>query len=135
MAPMSPSTTARVILYGIPNCDTVKKARLWLAQHAIEAHFHDFKKGGVPTDRLEAWIAALGWDALLNRRGTTWRQLDEAVRAGVVDAASAAALMQAQPSVIKRPVAQWQGDTGTPATPATPVTISVGFDPDVWARY
>ena len=128
ISPIIPSTEPRVTLYGIPNCDTVKKARLWLTQHGVDTHFHDFKKGGVPGERLDAWIAALGWDALLNRRGTTWRQLDEALRAGVVDAASAAALMQAQPSIIKRPVVEWRGDT------AATSTITVGFDLDVWSR-
>ena len=119
---MIPSPAIRVTVFGIPNCDTVKKARLWLAEHGVDARFHDFKKSGVPTDRLDAWIAALGWEALLNRRGTTWRQLDEALRSGVSDAASAAALMQAQPSVIKRPVVEWLDDA-----------ITVGFDPQAWA--
>lgn len=113
----------KVTLFGIPNCDTVKKARLWLTQHGVDVRFHDFKKSGVPADHLDAWFAALGWDALLNRRGTTWRGLDEALRAGVVDAASAAQVMQAQPSVIKRPVVEWQD-----------ATISVGFDAEAWAR-
>ena len=126
---MTPSTQTRVTLFGIPNCDTVKKARLWLAEHGVDAQFHDFKKGGVPGDRLEAWIAALGWDALLNRRGTTWRALDDAQRAAVVDAASAAALMRAQTSLIKRPVVEWPG-----AGASAVVTITVGFDADAWAQ-
>jgi Spx/MgsR family transcriptional regulator len=109
-----------ITLYGIPNCDTVKRARAWLAEHGLEAAFHDFKKAGVPADRLEAWIGAVGWEALLNRKGTTWRKLDEATRAGVMDAASAAALMRAQPSVIKRPVVEWGR------------VITVGFDPAAW---
>ena len=112
-----------ITLYGIPNCDTVKKARAWLAQAGREARFVDFKRGGVPEDRLDAWIAALGWEPLLNRKGTTWRQLDEAQRASVVDAASARQLMLAQTSVVKRPVVEWADGA-----------ISVGFGADDWAR-
>ena len=109
-----------VTLYGIPNCDTVKRARAWLADHGIDAAFHDFKKAGVPADPLDAWLDALGWEALLNRKGTTWRKLDEATRDAVVDRASARALMLAQPSVIKRPVVAWGSVT------------TVGFDPASW---
>jgi arsenate reductase len=110
-------------LYGIPNCDTVKRARAWLAQAGSDVRFHDFKKAGVPEDRLEAWAAAVGWERLLNRQGTSWRRLDDAQRAAVVDAASAKQLMRAQPSVIKRPVVEW--DDGR---------VTVGFDPTDWAR-
>jgi len=96
--------TAAVALYGIQGCDTVKQARAWLAQAGIEHRFHDYGKNGVPADELARWIAALGWEALLNRRGTTWRRLDDAARASPVDAASAAALLRAWPSLIRRPV-------------------------------
>lgn len=109
-------------LYGIPNCDTVKKARAWLAQQGVAHVFHDYKKQGVPAALLDAWIGALGWEVLLNRKGTTWRQLDPARQAAVRDAASARALMLAQPSVIRRPVLV-RGDT-----------LRVGFDADDWAR-
>lgn len=109
-------------LYGIPNCDTVKRARAWLSEHGHDAVFHDFKKQGVPADALDDWIAAVGWERLLNRQGTTWRKLDEATRAAVTDAASARALMRAQPSVIKRPVVDWGG------------RWTVGFDPASWPR-
>ncbi len=112
-----------VTLYGIANCDTVKKARTWLQAHGREARFVDFKRVGVPADRLDAWIVALGWEPLLNRRGTTWRQFDDALRARIVDAPSAAALMLAHPSVIKRPVVEWDD-----------ATVSVGFEADAWAR-
>ena len=98
-----------IILYGIPNCDTVKKARAALDQRGLAYTFHDFKKQGVPPQRLDAWLQTLGWDALVNRKGTTWRKLDESTRAGVVDAASARVLMLAQPSVIKRPVVEQDG--------------------------
>ena len=110
-----------VKLYGIPNCATVKKARLWLEQHGLEYEFHDFKKLGVSRELLEAWIDQAGWEKLLNRQGTTWRKLDAETQAGVVDAASAAAVMQQQSSVIKRPVIDW-GQGG----------LTVGYTPDEW---
>ena len=110
-----------IILYGIPNCDTVKKARAWLTGQGLAYSFHDFKKAGVPPERLAAWEDALGWQKLLNRQGTTWRKLDAAVQSGVTDAASAQALMRAQPSVINRPVVEWGHDT------------SVGFDAEAWS--
>ena len=110
-----------IILYGIPNCDTVKKARAWLTGQGLAYSFHDFKKAGVPPERLAAWEDALGWQKLLNRQGTTWRKLDAAVQSGVTDAASAQALMRAQPSVIKRPVVEWGHDT------------SLGFDAEAWS--
>ena len=107
-----------VTLYGLPNCDTVKKARAWLADAGVVVHFHDFKKQGVPQDRLDTWMAAAGWEVLLNRRGTTWRRLDAAALAGASDEAGARALFLAQPSVIKRPVVEW-GLRGH---------VTVGFD-------
>lgn len=96
-------------VYGIPNCDTVKKARTWLGAQGLDFQFHDYKKQGVPADRLDAWIQAVGWEVLVNRQGTTWRKLDDATKAGVVDAASAKALMVANASVIKRPVIEQGG--------------------------
>jgi arsenate reductase (glutaredoxin) len=108
-------------LYGIPNCDTVKKARAWLADHGIEVQFHDFKKQGVPELPLDHWLATAGWEKLLNRQGTTWRKLDDTAKAAVTDAKSARALMLTQPSVIKRPVVEWSaGD------------VTVGFDAAAW---
>jgi Spx/MgsR family transcriptional regulator len=112
-----------VDVYGIANCDTVKRARAWLAGRGVEVRFHDFKKAGVPSDALERWFAAVGWERLLNRQGTTWRKLDVAAKAAVNDAASARALMLAQPSVIRRPVVEWPDGVTT-----------VGFDADDWAR-
>lgn len=117
--------TDTLTLYGIPNCDTVKKARAWLTARGVEHQFHDFKRGGVPPEPLARWIAALGWEALLNRRGTTWRQLDPAAQAAVRDAASAAALLAAQSSAIKRPVVEWSD---------APADVSVGFAAEDWAR-
>lgn len=107
-------------LYGIPNCDTVKKARVWLDQHGVAFDFHDYKKAGIDRARLEAWVAAHGWETVLNRAGTTFRALPDADKAGL-DAAKAVDLMLAQPSMIKRPVLDL-GDR----------TV-VGFKPDVWA--
>ena len=90
-----------ITLYGIPNCDTVKKARAWLTEYGLDHQFHDFKKLGVPPDRLKLWMAAVGWETLLNRKGTMWRKQSPEVQASVVDAQSAAELMLMQSSVIK----------------------------------
>ncbi|MDF1485257.1 arsenate reductase [Ramlibacter sp. H39-3-26] len=114
------------IVYGIPNCSTVKKSRTWLDEHGVAHAFHDFKKQGVPADRLAAWIAAVGWEKLLNRQGTAWRRLPPETQAQVRDAASASTLMQAQPSVIKRPVVEWPAGTAQAPT--------VGFVPQQWAQ-
>ena len=90
-------------LYGIPNCDTVKKARVWLDQHDVAYAFHDYKKIGIDRPRLEAWVAEHGWEVVLNRAGTTFRALPDADKANL-DAGRAVTLMLAQPSMIKRPV-------------------------------
>ena len=110
-----------ITLYGIPNCDTVKKARTWLTERGVEYSFHDFKKQGVPTDQVDGWLKAVGWETLVNRKGTTWRKLDESERAAVVDNASAKAFVLANASVIKRPVVQWNDGT-----------VTVGFDAEAW---
>ncbi|MCG6886218.1 MAG: ArsC family reductase [Proteobacteria bacterium] len=91
------------ILYGIPNCDTVRKARKWLVAHNIDYRFHDFRKEGLPANRLRKWVAAVGWEALLNRRGLGWRKLPETEKAGINQGA-AIKLMLADPTLIKRPV-------------------------------
>ena len=91
-------------LYGIPNCNTVKKAREWLDSHGVAYTFHDFKKQGIDADTLQQWLTQQPWDKLVNRAGLTWRGLDESVKSHVVDNTSAIALMQAKTSVIKRPV-------------------------------
>ncbi|MDB5933325.1 MAG: ArsC family reductase [Massilia sp.] len=91
-------------LYGIPNCDTVKKARDWLAMHGHDVVFHDFKKQGLERATVAAWLEQLDWEVLVNRKGTTWRKLSDERRAAVVDKASALELMLEMPSVIKRPV-------------------------------
>ena len=112
-----------ITLFGIPNCDTVRQARAWLQASGVDSRFVDFRKSGVPPLRLDAWLAAVGWETLLNRKGTTWRKLDEAVGAAVLDLTSARQLMLAHPSVIKRPVVEW-GDGRT----------TVGFDAAAWAK-
>jgi arsenate reductase len=112
-----------ITLYGIPNCDTVKRARAWLQEHGRDVAFHDFKKAGVPADRLDAWVAAAGWERVLNRQGTTWRKLDDELKASVVDATGAKKLMRDQASTIKRPVVEWADGA-----------ITVGFDATDWAR-
>jgi Spx/MgsR family transcriptional regulator len=113
-----------LLIYGIPNCDTVKKARAWLTEHGHDAQFHDFKKLGVPHSALELWIQALGWEALVNRQGTTWRKLTPEAQSGVTNAIEATKLMLTQPSVIKRPVIDW-GENASPR-------FTVGFKPAEW---
>jgi arsenate reductase len=102
-------------IYGIPNCDTMKKARRWLDDNGAEYSFHDYKKLGVPEKDLRRWVKQAGWEALLNKRGTTWRRLDESVRNGI-DTASAISLMLEYPSIIKRPVVE------------SGKTLLIGFD-------
>jgi Spx/MgsR family transcriptional regulator len=110
-------------VYGIPNCDTVKKARAWLDARALSHVFHDFRKAGVPADRLELWAAELGWETLLNRQGTTWRKLDAGQQARAQDSPSALALLREHPSLIKRPVVEW------------PQRTSVGFKAAEWELF
>ena len=100
-------TSPQARLHGIPNCDTVKKARAWLAARGVAHEFIDFKKAAPAEATLRQWLAAVGAEQLLNRKGSTWRALDDAARAAAGQDAGAVALMQAQPSVIKRPVVQW----------------------------
>jgi Spx/MgsR family transcriptional regulator len=118
--PQNQGMSNTIILYGIPNCDTVKKSRAWLDAAGKTYQFHDFKKQGVPEAALRQWVSALGWEALVNKKGTTWRKLDAAAQAAVVDANSAVALMRREASVIKRPV----------VVCATQVTA--GYAPEQW---
>lgn len=116
-----------IIVYGIPNCDTVKKARAWLAAQGLAHTFHDFKKQGVPEGKLPTWANAAGWDKLINRQGTTWRKLDAATQASAATSQGAQALVLANPSVIKRPVVEWQnhGSAGL---------VTVGFESQRWVE-
>lgn len=110
-----------MILYGIPNCDTVKKARRWLDAAGVSHRFHDFRKDGLDAARLQGWIDALGWEKLLNKSGTTFRKLPDAQKEGL-DAASAKALMLDQPAMIRRPVVESADG------------FSVGFSADDWQK-
>ena len=107
-------------LYGIPNCDTIKKARAWLESRRVEYEFHDYKKSGVERARLEDWIRAVGWEVLLNRAGTTFRKLPDAAKANLTED-KAVKLMLEQPAMIKRPVLE-RGKT-----------LLVGFSPEKYA--
>jgi arsenate reductase (glutaredoxin) len=109
-----------VTIFGIPNCDTVKKARVWLDAHGVAYAFHDYKKVGADAARLARWIDAAGLDRVLNRAGTTFRKLSDAEKADI-DADKAVALMVAQPSLIKRPVVEYPGG------------LLVGFKDTEWA--
>lgn len=91
-------------IYGIKNCNTVKKTLDWLNEHNVEYTFHDFKKEGSSADKLNSWAAEVGWEALVNKRGTTWRKLDPQTQAQVTDQAAAVRLMQSHTSLIKRPI-------------------------------
>jgi Spx/MgsR family transcriptional regulator len=107
--------------YGIPNCDTIKRARAWLDARGIGYAFHDYKKEGADPAKLRAWVEAKGWETVLNRRGTAFRKLDDAEKSDL-DADKAVRLMQANPSTIKRPVVEYPGG------------LFVGFDPAEWER-
>jgi arsenate reductase len=112
----------KTTLYGIPNCDTVKKARTWLADNGHAVDFHDFKKQGLERALVAGWLDQLDWETLVNRKGTTWRKLSDERRAQVVDKASALELMLEHPSVIKRPVLAGAG------------ALAVGFSAEQYAE-
>jgi arsenate reductase len=111
-----------VTIYGIKNCDTMKKARAWLDKHGIDYTFHDYKTVGIERERLEQWCKRVGWETLLNRAGTTFRKLPDKDKNGL-DAKKAMALMLSQPSMIKRPVLDLGGGK-----------LLVGFKPEVYAE-
>lgn len=110
-------------LYGILNCNTVKTARVWLTEHAVNYDFHNFKKHGLTAERVQNWLTQVPWETLINRKGLTWRGLSEAEKLAVCDADTALALMLAKPSVIKRPILE-QSDR----------VLCVGFDSDTYQR-
>lgn len=111
----------KVTIYGIRNCDTMKKAFAWLDEHGVEYHFHDYKRDGVPADRLAAWAKHVGWEQLANRRGPTWRKIPDNARTDL-DEARALQLLLDYPSAIKRPVVEWGR------------RLTVGFDAGEFAR-
>jgi arsenate reductase len=110
-----------ITIYGIKNCDTMKKARAWLDQHGVAYDFHDYKVAGIARDKLEGWSRKAGWETLLNKAGTTFRKLPDADKDGLTEA-KAIKLMLAQPSIIKRPVLELGGGK-----------ILVGFKPEAYA--
>jgi arsenate reductase (glutaredoxin) len=110
-----------ITIYGIKNCDTMKKARAWLDKHGVEYAFHDYKTTGIARAQLKQWAKKVGWEALLNRAGTTFRQLSDKDKNGI-DARKAIALMLAQPSMIKRPVLDLGGGK-----------LLVGFAPETYS--
>jgi arsenate reductase len=110
-----------ITLYGIKNCDTVKKARAWLDEHGVAYAFHDYKTAGADERMLRLWVDELGWETVLNRAGTTFRKLPDADKQGL-DAEKAIALMLAQPSIIKRPVLDLGGHR------------IAGFKPEIYAE-
>jgi arsenate reductase len=112
-----------LILYGIPNCDTVKKARTWLDDCGRPFHFHDFKKAGITPAIIDGWLKHVDWEVLVNRKGTTWRALSDARKATIIDARSAMILMQESPSVIKRPVLVGENK------------VQVGFNDDSYQQF
>jgi len=113
-----------ITLYGIPNCDTVKKARTWLTDQGFEYVFHDFKKQGLPEKALNHWLTTLGWETVVNRKGTSWRKLSPSEQASVTSAHTAKPFLLANPSLVKRPVIEWQSAKGT--------DITVGYQPEQW---
>ena len=113
-----------ITVYGIRNCDTVKKARGWLDGLGLEYRFHDYKKAGIAPGKLREWVDAQGWEAILNRNGSTFRKLPEAERSDL-DATRAIRLMGANPSAIKRPVAEYAHEDGS--------GLLVGFDAQQWS--
>ena len=112
-------------LYGIRNCDTMKKARAWLDSAGVAYAFHDYKVAGAEPAALARWVDALGWDSVLNRSGTTFRKLPDADKADL-DAARAIALMLAQPAMIKRPILEGEANGRT--------VLLAGFKPEIYAR-
>ena len=106
-----------ITLYGIPNCDTVKKARKWLDTHGVDYRFHDFREDGLERGQVAAWLEELGWETLVNRRSTSWKALDEATRDSMDDAAALAAIL-ASPTLIKRPLLDTGGERHTGFKPA-----------------
>lgn len=115
-----------VTLYGIPNCDQVKKARAWLSGHQIDAHFHDFKKAGITSELIQIWLKQINWPVLINRKGTTWRNLSAQEQALVQDDQSAIHCMVHHPSIIKRPVLVFKNNQHT--------EIFVGFSEENYQR-
>lgn len=112
-----------MIVYGIKNCNTVKSAVDWLKKNNVEFEFHDYKSKGISVDKLKQWSKQVGWESLLNKRGTTWRQLDQTIQANVTNEANAIALMQEKTSVIKRPLIEVREKV-----------VALGFDEAIYKK-
>lgn len=110
-------------IYGIKNCNTVKSALDWLKQNNIEFEFHDYKTKGISDAKLKEWSSQVGWESLVNKRGTTWRQLDESIQSQITNQASAIALMKEKTSVIKRPLVEANGKV-----------LTLGFEEQAYAK-
>jgi len=115
------TTHTDIVMYGIPNCDTIKKAKKWLTDQGVDFQFHNYKKDGVDSAQLKRWVNIVGWEPLLNKRGTTWRQLDDQIKSQVNES-SAITIMLDNPSIIKRPVVEVND------------TLLVGFNADEYAE-
>jgi len=113
-----------IVVYGIPNCDTVKKARTWLTDQGYDHIFYDFKKQGLPEQALDHWLNEAGWEKVLNRKGTSWRKLTPEEQASVINSDAARPYLLANPSLIKRPVIEWHQNKV--------VEITIGFQPEQW---
>ncbi len=112
-----------LILYGIKNCNTMKAAMYWLEQHDVPFDFHDYKVKGITIEKLDEWSEQVGWEALVNKRGTTWKQLEKHHQDGVVDQATAFALLKEKTSIIKRPLMEEDGKI-----------IALGFEENVYSN-
>jgi arsenate reductase (glutaredoxin) len=112
-----------MIVYGIKNCDTVKKALMWLKANGIAFEFHDYKKEGITKEKLRLWVDAVGWEVLLNKKGTTWRKLDDKAQASLKDPNSAIEIMLNNTSIIKRPIIELRGNK-----------LIVGYDEDTYKK-
>jgi Spx/MgsR family transcriptional regulator len=113
-----------IAIYGITNCDTVKKARTWLSEQGYDFVFHDFKKQGLPEQALNQWLKVAGWEKVLNRKGSSWRKLTPEEQASVKSADTARPFLLANPSLVKRPVIEWHHNKV--------VEITIGFQPELW---
>ena len=111
-----------IVVYGIPNCDTISKTLDWFKQYQISIRFHDYKKEGIAKEKLLAWSKLVGWEAILNKRSSTWKNLPAAQQSGITTQAAAIQLMREQHSIIKRPVIEWDGQ------------LLVGFNADLFAK-
>ena len=113
-----------IVVYGIPNCDTVKKARTWLTEKGYGHVFHDFKKQDLPEQALDHWLNVAGWEKVLNRKGSSWRKLAPVEQASIKSADTAKPFLLANPSLIKRPVIEWHQNKV--------VEMTIGFQPELW---